>query len=128
MHQLPQISESELTLMKIVWESGGTALYAQIMDALEARQLDWKKNTVLTFLSRLVEKGMLTTSKIGRRNEYTAQVTEGEYQSAQTKEFLAKVYDGNAAGLVNMLVSGDLISDDDAEALRKFWQEGAPDA
>lgn len=88
MQQLPHISESELTLMKIIWESGGSALYADIMTTLAQRGLDWKKNTVLTFLSRLVEKKMLSTNKIGRRDDYTALVTEQEYQSDQTCNFV----------------------------------------
>lgn len=122
MKQIPQISESELTLMKIIWESGGSSLYAEIMDHLCDKGLDWKKNTVLTFLSRLVDKKMLAIAKIGRRNEYMALVTEEEYRADQTKHFVEKVYDGNVTGLVNMLVSGDLVTDEDVEALRKFWE------
>lgn len=127
MHQLPQISESELTLMKIIWENGDTALYAYLMEELERRGYGWKKNTVLTFLSRLVDKKMLAIRKIGRRNEYTALIRESDYQSEQTKQFLDRVYDGNVKGLVNMLVQGDLVSDSDAETLRTFWEEGQAD-
>lgn len=66
---IQQISESELVLMKIIWNNGGTALYSHIMEELERDSNEWKKNTVLTLLSRLVEKGFLRTAKIGRRNE-----------------------------------------------------------
>ena len=66
---IPQVSDSELELMQIVWDCGGRALYAQIMEALTAAGRSWQKNTVITLLSRLVDKGMLKTSKIGRRNE-----------------------------------------------------------
>lgn len=128
MQALPQISESEHILMKILWESGGTALYADIMEALARKGLDWKKNTVLTFLSRLVDKKMLATRKIGRRNEYTALVSEAAYQAEQTKQFLCRVYDGRAAGLVNTLVQGALVSPEEAEALRALWREGEADA
>ena len=67
---IQQISDSELELMKIVWASGGTALYAQIMEELAKAGRTWQKNTVITLLSRLVDKGLLKTSKIGRRNEF----------------------------------------------------------
>ena len=73
-----QVSDSELELMKIVWASGGSTLYAQIMEELGKAGRDWQKNTVITLLSRLVEKGLLKTSKLGRRNRYTALVSEGE--------------------------------------------------
>ena len=52
---IQQISESELVLMKIIWNNGGTALYSHIMEELERDSNEWKKNTVLTLLSRLVE-------------------------------------------------------------------------
>ena len=32
---MQQISEYELILMKIIWNNGGTALYAEIVRALE---------------------------------------------------------------------------------------------
>ena len=61
---ISQVSDSELELMKIVWASGGTALYAHIMDELSRAGRTWQKNTVITLLSRLVEKGLLKTNKI----------------------------------------------------------------
>lgn len=33
-----KISESELVLMKIIWQNGGSALYSHIMEELEKRQ------------------------------------------------------------------------------------------
>lgn len=87
-----QVSESELVLMKIIWKNGGAALYALIMEELEKEKNEWKNNTVLTLLSRLVEKRFLKVRKIGRRNEYVALVTEAEYQAMQTHSFLDKVY------------------------------------
>ena len=96
---IQQVSDSELELMKIIWENGGMALYADIMEKLAQTGRTWQKNTVTTLLSRLVEKGLLKTNKIGRRNEYTAIVSEEDYQADQMKCFLDKLYEGNAKGL-----------------------------
>ena len=123
MRHLPPVSESELTLLQIIWSAGGTALYAQIMDALEQKQTPWKKNTVLTLLSRLVEKGYLTTSKLGRRNAYTALISDSDYQAGQTKTFVEKVYRGNVKGLVSTLLEQDILSADDLAELSQYWQE-----
>ncbi len=118
-----QISDSELELMKIVWANGGTALYAHIMEELTRLGYTWQKNTVITLLSRLVEKGLLQTSKLGRRNEYTAIVTEAAYQAAQTRTFLDKLYAGSAKGLVATLIQTDLLSAEDYAQLKSFWEE-----
>ena len=120
---LQQISESELVLMKIIWRNGGTALYSHIMEELEKEQNEWKKNTVLTLLSRLIAKGYLKTAKIGRRNDYTALITEQEYQTAQTHSFLDRIYHGNVKGLVSTLLQQDIISAEELQEIEAFWRE-----
>ena len=119
----PQISDSELELMKIVWSAGGTALYAQIMEALAEAGRNWQKNTVITMLSRLTDKGFLTVRKLGRRNEYAAAVSEAEYQAAQTQVLVNKLYSGSAMGLVAALIRQEAISPGDYEELKRFWEE-----
>lgn len=121
---IQQVSDSELELMKIVWANGGTALYAHIMEELAKAGRVWQKNTVITLLSRLVEKGLLKTSKIGRRNEYVAIVSEADYQAVQTQSFLNKLYDGNVKGLVATLIQRDMLTAEDYEELRRFWEGG----
>lgn len=119
---MQQISESELVLMKIIWKNGGTALYSHIMEELEKDKNEWKKNTVLTLLSRLVEKKFLRTDKIGRRNEYRAIVAEREYQTSQTRNFLNKVYEGNVSGLVSTLLQQDILSEEELKEIEAFWE------
>lgn len=119
---MQQISESELVLMKIIWKNGGTALYSHIMEELEKDKNEWKKNTVLTLLSRLVEKKFLRTDKIGRRNEYRAIVAEQEYQTSQTRNFLNKVYEGNVSGLVSTLLQQDILSEEELKEIEAFWE------
>lgn len=118
-----QISESELVLMKIIWKNGGAALYSGIKEELEKDRNEWKNNTVLTLLSRLVEKGFLKVKKIGRRNEYLAMVTEQEYQAMQTHSFLDKIYGGNVKNLVSTLLQQDIISADELKEIEKFWRK-----
>ena len=120
---LQQISESELVLMKIIWKNGGTALYSFVMDELEKEKNEWKKNTVLTLLSRLIEKKYLKTKKIGRRNEYVALVTEQEYQTMQTNNFLDKIYEGNVKNLVSTLLQQDILSADELKEIEDFWRK-----
>lgn len=117
-----QVSDSELTLMKILWSAGGSAKYAAIMEELEKSGNTWQKNTVITLLSRLADKGMLKTSKAGRRNEYIALVTEADYQSAQARTLVSKLYSGSAKGLVATLIQGEMLSEEEYRELKRFWE------
>lgn len=119
-----QISDYELELMKIIWANGGSALYAEIVAGLDKKGSSWTKNTIITLLSRLIEKGMLRTNKIGRRNKYMAVVSEEEYQSEQTIQFVNKIYEGNMKGLIATLLEKNMLSPNDYEELLKGWQKG----
>ncbi|MCI8667635.1 MAG: BlaI/MecI/CopY family transcriptional regulator [Dorea sp.] len=124
---MQQISDYELELMKIIWANGDTALYAEIVKALEDKGTPWTKNTIITLLSRLSNKGFLKARKTGFRNHYIATVLETDYQEVQTKTLLDKLYEGNAKGLVSTLIQKDLLSPDDYEDLRKHWKGGERD-
>ena len=119
---MKQISNCELELMKIIWGSKGKALYADLVKALEEKGTPWTKNTIITLCSRLVDKGFLKTNKIGRRNEYTSVISEAEYQATQTQDFLEKIYEGDAKGLVATLLQKDLLSCEEYEDLKRHWE------
>lgn len=122
---LQQISDAELEIMRIVWENPEkVTLFPYIMEELATRGKPCQKNTLIVLLSRLMNKGFLNAKKIGRRNEYTALVSETEYQTAQTKNFLDKIYEGNAKGLVSNLIMGDLLTDEEYKELKKLLEKG----
>ena len=79
---------------------------------------------LIVLLSRLMNKGFLSARKIGRRNEYTTLISETEYQTAQTRTFLDKIYEGSAKGLVSNLIMGDLLADEEYEELKRLLEKG----
>lgn len=120
-----KLSDAEYEIMKIIWENREqTTLFSYIMDELERQGKPCPKNTLIVLLSRLVGKGYLSATKIGRRNEYTALISEAEYQTVQTQHFIDKVYEGSVKGLVTNLIAGDLLSDEEYEELKKLLEGG----
>lgn len=121
---MQQVSDYELELLKIIWSgSDDQAMYAEIVDALEKKGLVWTKNTIITLLSRLVNKGFLKVQKIGRRNQYIAIISEEQYKEAQTQSLIEKIYEGDAKGLVCTLIQGSLLSPEEYEELKTYWEE-----
>jgi len=102
-----QISTSESDIMRVIWQSGGKATVAPLMDELNIIGKQWKSNTVVTFLSRLVDKGLLTVEKNGRNNVYIAVMSETEFRKNQTRAFFKDVYGGNAKEFVASLIEQD---------------------
>lgn len=122
------VSDSELIIMHIIWDKGGTARFVEIYSALEQRELIWNKSTALTFLSRLVKKGFLKTRKFTKNNEYSAIVKEQEYAAAQTALLVDKVYEGDVKELINTLIQRDMIPAADKDELIKLWKARDGDA
>ena len=57
---LQQISDAELEIMKVVWaKNKEPSLFAELTDELAAKGEPWQKNTLITLLNRLVNKGFL---------------------------------------------------------------------
>lgn len=119
---IQQISEAELDIMKIVWAGDSPILFASIMKELESRGRTWQKNTVITLLSRLMEKGFLKAKKIGRRNEYTPLVSEEEYQMVQTRNFVNRIFEGKVKGLVSNLIQSDDLTEEEYQELKMLLE------
>lgn len=119
-----QLSDAQMEIMQIIWSRGGTMMFSELSQALSEKEKEWKTNTILTFLSRLTERGILTVRKKGRLNEYAALVTEAEYLEAQARNFVDTVYGGDAKDLVAALLKQKCLSQEDYEALKGYWEQG----
>lgn len=124
MKAVQQISDSEKEIMQIIWHHKGRILFAPLCTALEAQKRLWKANTVLTFLTRLADKGFIRIEKKGRLNEYIALSTEDEYLESLTLSFVDTVFGGDAKSLVASLLSQDRLTQEDMEELKAFWNGG----
>ena len=122
MDKFRSVSESELVLMRILWDNGGVALYADIERHLKEQKFDWPRNMVLILLRRLIDKGFVKIKKIGRRNEYSVLVSREEYNAAEAMQLINRLYDGDVNGLVNTL--GRLVPKTDRDELQNSWEGG----
>ena len=69
MKPLPQISEAEFEVMKIVWNHAPVSTN-EITERL-VKTTAWSPRTIQTLVRRLVNKGVLTYEKQGRVFVYT---------------------------------------------------------
>ena len=93
MTRLPQISEAEFEVMKIVWQRAPVNTN-EITECLE-KTTSWSPKTIQTLIKRLVNKGALTYEKQGRIFVYTPLVGEKEYIGQESSSFLKRFYHGD---------------------------------
>ena len=121
MKQFQKMSDAEMEIMKEVWACGGLATSAEIQRRLSAAR-PWKATTILTFLSRLCEKGLLRIEKDGRANSYIPLVSEAEYRQAETRAFLNEVHHGSVKSFFAALADGGMTAEE-VEELKKWFEK-----
>lgn len=121
MSKLPQISEAEFEVMKVIWK------YAPISTNEVTEKLtettDWSPKTIQTMLKRLVTKKALTYEKQSRVFVYTPLVPETEYIRQESNSFLNKYYNGNIVSMLTSYLEDDKLSKTELDTLRHLLSD-----
>ncbi|MCX6955556.1 MAG: BlaI/MecI/CopY family transcriptional regulator [Verrucomicrobia bacterium] len=94
----PKISSAEWDVMSVVWAREPLTA-TEVFEALPPGH-GWKQKTVNTFLTRLVEKGVLTADKQGKAFVYTARLAREDCVRVESESFLRRVFQGATGDLV----------------------------
>ena len=116
MTRLPQISEAEFEVMKIVWQRAPVNTN-EITECLE-KTTSWSPKTIQTLIKRLVNKGALIYEKQGRIFVYTPLVGEKEYIGQESSSFLKRFYHGDLTEMISSFLEEDRLSEEDLDELR----------
>ena len=116
------ISESELEIMKVLWEiEKGSS--AEIIEQLKDKS-DWKPKTIQTLITRLVSKGFVDVDKTNRKLFiYKPVISESEYKNYASESFLKKLYHGSISNMVLSFVKENKLTKDEIEELRDIFKD-----
>ena len=119
-HLSEKISESELEVMRVLWEAGDALPITDIRRILQDRK-GWEATTVKTLVQRLVSKGVLEQEK-RKVFYYRPLVSESEYSDWAVSGMVQRLFRGSAKALVATLVKSDGLSEEDLAELRDFFK------
>lgn len=119
-----RMPDAELIVMQGIWDAQKNGYEkvraSHLIEAYPDTVGQQKLTTVLTLLTRLLERGYVSIEKIGRSNLYSAAITEEEYCRLATKDFVSSVCRKSTGNLFAALVDGSMIEDGDIEELREL--------
>ena len=121
MCDVPQISEAEWEIMKIIWTNPNISA-REVMKELE-ESIEWKINTVKTLLGRLVEKKAIGFEKNNRTYFYYPLVSKEECVKAESKSFLERVYNGSVGLMMANFLKHQKLSKKDIDQLKNILNE-----
>ena len=125
MKPLPQISEAEFEVMKIIWKHAPISTN-EITEKL-TKTTKWSPKTIQTLIKRLVTKGALSYEKQSRVFVYTPLIEEKEYIGQESRSFLKRYYDGDITAMLSAYIENDRLSESEIDTLRSLLVKGSKD-
>ena len=115
-HSRPPLSEAQFEIMHVVWDRGEVTV-ADVWKAVASRR-KVSRNTVLTMLTRLEEKGWLSRDEEGHAFRYRATVPREVTLGTMIGRLVDTAFGGSAEGLVMALLHGRGVSREEARRIR----------
>lgn len=126
MTNFQKLSETEMEVMQIIWESDHPITSGELLDIFARNKYkEWKGQTIATFLARLVEKGVLISIKQGRANIYMPRISPEEYKRQEAKNVLETLYEGSVKNFLATLYDCKEPTKDEMAELRRWFAEKA---
>ncbi|WP_337190939.1 BlaI/MecI/CopY family transcriptional regulator [Qipengyuania algicida] len=115
------ISEAEHAVMEALWDQSPLSA-SDVFDRV-CRERDWTMPTVKTLLSRLVNKGAVSTEPDGRRFLYSPAIARSDYVGQESKRLVDRLFGGRPASLFAQLAENEALDDNDLAEIEKLLRE-----
>lgn len=119
---MKKLPDSELEIMLIIWEYDRPVTRFEIESKLDEER-NLSPTTILSFLSRLQEKGFLDVAKEGKNNIYSAIISKEIYMQTESKNMLKKLYKNSVKNFLAALYDGNSLSEKDLQELEEYIEE-----
>jgi BlaI family transcriptional regulator, penicillinase repressor len=113
------VSESELEVLKTLWEVGPGTVRA-LLAALRQRGRRWAYTTVQTLLQRLEAKGYVACDRSVPAHVFRAAVSRDDLVSRRLRDLADQLCGGTASPLLLALVEDAQLSSEDVRQLRRL--------
>ena len=117
----PTLTPQELAIMKVVWSRDKATVRDVYEDMRERRSIAY--TTVMTMMRILEEKGYLKKSKAEKAYLYKPSRPRQQVVSAMVRDFVDRVFDGAASGLLLHLAKDGRLSKDERQHIRRIVEE-----
>lgn len=113
-----KISPAEWEVLNALWDRS-PATIPEVCEALAGEQ-NWHSKTVGTFLTRLVDKGIVNVRREGKVNLYSPLKSREECVAEESESFLQRVFRGATAPLLAHFCESADLSDEEISELQKL--------
>jgi BlaI family transcriptional regulator, penicillinase repressor len=117
----PTLTPQELAIMKVVWKLDKATVRDVYEELREKRPVAY--TTVMTMMKILEEKGYLKKSRAERAYMYKPSRPRQQVVGAMVRDFVDRVFDGAASGLLLHLAKDGRLSKDERQHIRRIIED-----
>jgi predicted transcriptional regulator len=123
MDNIRKLPEAEFDVMVALWDCKVSPVNTAYLMENVGKHKGWKAPTLISFLSRLEEKGFIHSEKRGKERQYYADAVKEEYIKCVTIDFIEKYHCGSLVKMMNVIYGEKHESTDQIDEMRKWIQE-----
>lgn len=112
------ISDSELEIMKIIWDNPKITAN-KIAEELDS-SFHWAHTTTKTLINRLLKKGEIGFEKLGKEYNYYPLIDKNNYINIESKSFLKKIFNGSINSMLLNYVKNEKLSEKEIDELKNI--------
>lgn len=116
-----RLSDAEIDIMKVLWQSGEPLCAREIVQLLSENR-SWKTQTAHVLLSRLEQKGFISADRSGYSHKYSTEITEDEYLVSESVQLCDKV-GKSVPSMVATLINARGLSEKDLLELSELLED-----
>src|SRR5215475_2498620 len=125
--RLSELGSAELEVLKALWDAGPSTV-RQVLNHLHQKGRRVAYTTVLTFLTRLEQKGFVRSDKSDLAYVYRAKVSRERVSRFRIQTLIEQLYDGVAGPLAVQLVKDEHLTPQEIEDLHRLIERLDPGA
>mgnify|MGYP001081126387 CR=1 FL=1 len=122
MQKKQSISESEMKVMKKIWESGRMISVSEIVAELKQDGEEWNHTTISTFLTRLEDKKIISSTKSKNRRIYFPLVSREEYNRNEAENFISR-FGGTLKDFLSAFSNSRPLNEKDIQELKEWLEK-----
>ncbi|MBQ7760778.1 MAG: BlaI/MecI/CopY family transcriptional regulator [Clostridia bacterium] len=123
MDNLRKLPEAEFDVMVALWKSKQSPVNTAYLMENVGKQKGWKAPTLISFLSRLEERGFIHSEKKGKERYYYTDTRKDEYVRSVTLDFLDRYHGGSFVQMLDLMYGKNSLSSKELDEMLKWLQE-----
>ena len=123
MDNIRKLPDAEFDVMVALWDCNVSPVNTAYLMEIVGKNKGWKAPTLISFLSRLEEKGFIHSEKKGKERQYYTDAIKEDYIKSVTLDFIEKYHCGSLNNMIDMVFNDASKEKADLNEMKKLLQK-----